>query len=314
VTEIVAAAPVEPVARRALDGAPRDEAHSGDYAAVVIDNMSPARPLSGLAKAVLVIEAPVESSITRILAFFDLAEDVPRIGPVRSARPYFIDWATEADAMFTHVGGSPEALERLESEDLRDLNEFSGGAYFWRDKERYAPHNAYTSTAEIRRAVERRHADRPLAEIAPWPFADDPAHADARSGVLAEDAPTLAIDYGATAYDVLWTYDAATNSYLRSQGGEFVSEDGGILRAKNVVVQFVEVTILDAIGRRRIDTDGPGTALILKDGSVVEGSWERTEGRTRFLGPDGDEIIFTTGTTWIQVVPIDTDVTTEGYE
>jgi hypothetical protein len=314
VTEIVAAVPAEPAARRALDGAPLDAEHSGDYAAVVIDNMTPARPSSGLAHAVLVIEAPVESSITRLLAFFDLTDEVERIGPVRSARPYFIDWATEADAMFVHVGGSPEALGRLEDEDLRDLNEFSGGAYFWRDKGRYAPHNAYTSTAEIRRAVERRHADRPLADVAAWRFADDAAHAEVGSGVLADDAPTFAIDYGAAAYDVVWTYDAATNSYLRSQGGDFVTEDGGILRAKNVVVQFAEVEILDAIGRRRIATAGPERALILKDGAVMEGTWERTDGRTRFLGSDGEEIIFNTGTTWIQVVPLGTDVTTEGYE
>jgi hypothetical protein len=300
--------PAEPVARRALDGKPLTAPDTSDYAAVMIDNMSPARPASGLSKAVLVIEAPVESSITRFLAYFDLADDVPKIGPVRSVRPYYLDWAAEADAMITHVGGSPEALTKLAASDARDLNEFSAGVYFWRDKERYAPHNAYTSTELMREAVANRYDDHVLAPVAPWKFKDDLAHAEAGPSMPATKAPTLRVDYRAPAYDVEWIYDAAANDYVRVQGGAPQADGATALRAKNVAVQFVTTKVLDAVGRRSVDTTGPGEASVFIDGTRMDGTWTRSGGRTRFLGPDGSEIVFNAGTTWIQVVPIGTEL------
>ncbi len=299
----------EPAFRRALDGKPLDAEHAGNYAAVIIDNMTPARPSSGLSAAVLVIEAPVESAITRLLAFFDLSDEVERIGPVRSVRPYYLDWAAESDAMIVHVGGSPAALDLLKSGTLRDLNEFSNGASFWRDQNRYAPHNTYTSTERMRASAERRYAGHEIRTAAPWLFRDDTA---ASSAEVVDDAvetgrAVLSVGYNATGYDVRWIHDPATNEYVREQGGK-LQKDGGVqLRAKNVAVQFTTVRVLDEVGRRSVRTTGTGKAIIATDGQFIEGMWETVDGRTRFLGPDGDEVVFLTGTTWIQVVP-------DGYE
>ncbi len=80
---------------------------------VVIDNNISARPQSGIDKAFLVVESPVEAGIPRLLAFFDEDQDVKKIGPVRSARPYFLDWNNELDSLFVHVGGSNEALDKI---------------------------------------------------------------------------------------------------------------------------------------------------------------------------------------------------------
>lgn len=313
----VPAVPKEPAARRALDGAPLEEPHSGEYVAVMIDNMTPARPASGLSKAALVIEAPVESAITRLLAFFDPADEVERIGPVRSVRPYYIDWAAEADAMLVHVGGSPEALDLLKAGDLRDLNEFTYGVAFWRDPERYMPHNAYTSTEKLRGAMARRYADYETKPADAWMFKDDLAHRGTKvvtGDVPGEGWPTMHLDYRASGYDVDWHYDAASNDYVRVQGG-VLQEDGTTpLRAKNVAVQFTVVKVLDAIGRRSVATTGTGDAIVATDGKVIHGTWETLEGRTRFVDEAGDEIVFNAGTTWIQVMPIGYEVTFQGYD
>jgi hypothetical protein len=310
------AVPKEPAARRALDGAPLDAPHSGDYVAVMIDNMSPARPASGLSKAVLVIEAPVESSITRLQAYFDPADEVAKIGPVRSVRPYYIDWATETDAMIVHVGGSPAALDILKAGNLRDLNEFFYGVAFWRDAERYAPHNAYTSTEKLRGAMAHKYGDHTAKAVPAWMFKDDAAHAKAALGDIAMDAewPTLHISYNAAPYDVDWRYDAGSNTYVREQGGK-LQEDGEVpLRAKNVAVQFTTVKVLDEVGRRSVVTKGSGDAIVATDGKIIKGTWETLNGRTRFVDAEGDEIVFNAGTTWVQVVPTGFDVTMQNYE
>lgn len=162
--------------RHPLDGAAVGEETEdlpGVYA-VMIDNAVDAWPPSGIERAFLVIEAPVEAGIPRYEAFFaaDAAEAVDKIGPVRSARPYFVDWANEFDALYAHVGGSNAALEVISSTGTFDLNEFYNASSFWRASDRYAPHNAYTSTellaAAVGRAEERGRAPDVLYGVWEW--------------------------------------------------------------------------------------------------------------------------------------------------
>ena len=131
---------------RMLDGVqvPFEEAALQPFA-VMVENSPDAWPLAGLAKANLVIEAPVEGSITRFLAVIDATTTVDQIGPVRSARPYFVDFANGLQAVYAHVGGSPEALSLIHVlSSFRNLDEFSSGKYFWRSSKRAMPHNTYT--------------------------------------------------------------------------------------------------------------------------------------------------------------------------
>lgn len=304
--DAAAAAPAEPAARRIIDGAPMDEEQKPlRYFAVVIDNLTVARPQAGIAAAPLVIEAPVEGGITRLLAIYPEGMDVPRVGPVRSARPYFLDWASEFDALFTHVGGSPEALEKLAAYDMRDLNEFFAGAYFSRDRSKSAPHNVFTSLEDLAAADAKRHGDRELPVVAGWRFKQDAA-ADERPETAA-----MRVKYGDSRMDVTWAYARETNDYVRSQGGrEHRDEDGSPVRAKNIVVQYAKVSVIDDVGRRRITTVGEGDALIAIDGIAVHGTWRKDarDARTRFYDASGNQIRFNAGPTWIEVVPTGTDV------
>lgn len=307
---VESAAPEEPAApthRRLIDGVPVPEEvpSSGRYFAAVIDNLAVARPQAGLAKASLVYEAPVEGGITRFMAIFPEDAEVELVGPVRSARPYFLDWASEFDALFAHVGGSPEALEKVRSYDMRDLNEFSAGGYFWRDTSRHAPHNVYTSLVRLAEADGKRFGDRAAPEVAGWRFKDD---------APAEERPpeaSVTVAYGDPKVHVTWTYEPATNTYVRSQGGVVQEDaDGTAVRAKNIVVQYTKVTVIDDVGRRKIVTVGEGDALIALDGALVHGTWRKDDrvSRTRFYDASGNQIRLNPGPTWIEVVPTDTPV------
>src|SRR6185369_4571690 len=116
--------------------------------AVMIENSEFARPQSGLDQAGVVFEAVAEGGITRFLTLFQ-DTNTAYLGPVRSVRPYYIQWALGFDAAIAHVGGSPEALSAMKSWSVKDLDQFANGSYFQRVNNRDAPHNVYTSTDQL---------------------------------------------------------------------------------------------------------------------------------------------------------------------
>lgn len=307
----VAIEPSVPTFRDPLTGLPLSAEPEGlpRVYAVMIDNSVDAWPPSGVDQAFLVIEAPVEASIPRLEAFFEAGTEVDKIGPVRSARPYFVDWADEFDALYAHVGGSNDALELISSRGTFDLNEFSHGNSYWRSSDRSAPHNAYTSTellaAAVLKAEERDRASDVL--YGTWSFKDA-----ALSSSANDQSSAIEVRFNSDLYAVDWTYDAQTGTYLRSQGGrESVTEGGVRLSASNVAVVVTDVEVLDAVGRREIRTTGTGTAWLLQDGVTREVTWKKpsvTE-RLAFYDEAGNEIEMNAGKTWIEVVPDESDVT-----
>lgn len=300
----------DPERRRAIDGMPLgEEGYRNNYYAVIIDDLEEARPASGLSKAPLVVELPVEGGITRFLAFFDAdGARAERIGPVRSARPYFIDWAEEFDAMLVHVGGSNAALQQLKGGNMRDLNQYYWGRYFWRDPSRFAPHNVYTSLENLRQVDDLRFPEYSVRDSGTWAFKDGAESVDPDPGQLRG----ITIEYGKDPYRVRWEYEPGSNSYVRYQGGTQQTDRGAVILARNVVVQYTKVTILDYVGRREIQTRGSGDAVVLRDGDIIYGSWQKDEGdRIRFLDADSEEIVLNAGTTWIEVVPLGTPIIEE---
>ncbi len=266
--------------------------------AVMIENSSDAWPLSGIEDAFLVIEAPVEAGIPRFEAFFANDMQVNKIGPVRSARPYYLDWNDELSGLYAHVGGSPEALDLIAEYDTLDLNEFSQGEYFWRDTaRRAAPHNVYTSTELLHEGLDELKPEQ--AAYDSWQFKlDAPFDVDPLS---------IVIDWGqGELYDVTWVYQPEINQYLRLQGNQVVeTQDGDQVLANNVVVMATNITVIDSLGRRQITTVGDGDALVVQDGRMILGRWQKTERteRLRFYTTAGEELAMNAGTTWIAVVP-----------
>ncbi len=155
-----------------LTGVFVEQAHSNQQVfGIMIDEHVDARPQSGIDQAFLVMEAPVEAGIPRLLAFFSQDQKMEKIGPVRSARPYFVDWALELAALYTHVGGSNEALDKIKNGATFDLNQFWHDSQFWRVTDRDAPHNVYTSTDLLGSYVkQKQNAGRPAPLYGVWKF------------------------------------------------------------------------------------------------------------------------------------------------
>ncbi|MFZ5364429.1 MAG: DUF3048 domain-containing protein [Patescibacteria group bacterium] len=272
--------------------------------AVQVENMIDARPLSGISRANLVYETLAEAGITRLLVFFTADAGTPEIGPVRSARPYFVDWVEEFGALYAHSGGSPEALRLIPQYDILDLNEFANGRFFWRSKKRYAPHNLYTSTGLLAEAFEAKEGE--VKNFTPWQFKDEVPD-ESRP----EEEKRVKIYFSTKTYEAGWQYNRETNDYLRYQSGLIQQDrDGSEVRAKNIVVQFAKMVVLDEVGRKDIDTIGNGEAIIFQDGIQIDGVWEKfARGeRTKFYDSNGVEIKFNPGVTWVEVVPIGTEV------
>lgn len=295
--------------RSSLNGAcTTQEGVSARTIGVMIENHVDARPQAGLVKASIVYEVPVEANITRFLALYPSTEIVEKAGPVRSARPYYLEWLSEyGDALYMHVGGSPEALDKIEAYDVFDLNEMTRGWYFWRADERSAPHNTYTSSKLWTKAL--KDYPRPANEVFDsWSFADDTDPACSEDCVA-----SVRVVFDTSAYEVEWRYVSSTRQYQRYQSGRpHQDEDGTPIFADTVIVQHANVTVIDDIGRRSIETAGSGSAAVFRDGYGIEGSWEKRgrSGRTMWRTEDGTDIPLRAGKIWVEVVGRNNRVTT----
>ncbi len=298
-----ALAPKGPVFVSILDGTvvTSSEAVVPQVVGVMIDNHPDARPQSGLGSAPVVYEAPAEGGITRFFAIFNASTSVSKVGPVRSARPYFLDWIKEYGAApYIHVGGSPAALATLASDDaLWDANQFWLDMYFWRSTDRYAPHNVYTSS-DLWSKLITRYSNRHVGRLwEGWIFS-------VIKPSVTTTAKTLTIPYVAS-YHVTWQYNSDTNVYQRFIFNKAqLADTGEGLYANTVVVQMVQNRVLDEVGREEITTVGSGEAWVLRDGKLVHGTWKKTSplNRTRFYDENNSEVSFVPGRTWVQVVPL----------
>lgn len=292
------------LARRLIDGVYVPEGDEVFYpVAVVIENHVDSRPSSGLARANLVFEAEAEGAVTRFLAVYADGADIAEIGPVRSARPYYADWAHEFNAVFSHCGGSPEALAQIIDEGIIDMNQFYNGRYFWRDQARYAPHNVYTSSANLKKFIE----DKTLSEVEylSWQYKDD-----SDSGQRPATS-SIEIGYRSKDFAVRWEYDNASNTYIRYMAGELHKDKSGeLIKAKNIVIMHTYVLDIDEMARLTMPTTGSGKAIICLDGKCENGKWrkESKKDRTRFYTAAAynndieKEAEFNAGTTWVEVV------------
>lgn len=285
---------------RRLDGMPTTTSSTERLQprAVMVDNQVDARPAFGLSSANIAIESPVEGGITRFLLIFDPSTELPQVGPVRSARPYFVDWAAGWHAAFFHVGGSPEALDQLKKTDtVVDINEMAKGWAFWRESTRVAPHQVMTS--QDRMNVVLQDAPTSTGWTGSWQF----TRSDASS--THGDVTQVKIPYGGS-YSVRWNYESSSNSYVRSVSGRAATPSDAPVKANNVVVLKTDARILDEKGRLKVRTTGSGEAVLYRDGKKFPMRWRRSSGEVlEFVDQDGTDVPLNPGKTWIQVTADD---------
>lgn len=265
--------------------------------AVMIENSREARPQSGLQEAGVVFEAIAEGGITRYIALYqDTAPE--SIGPVRSVRPYYIDWAFAFNPSIAHVGGSPEALQLLKTLKAQDLDQGANGSSFDRVTSRYAPHNVYTSFARLQALQQKKGFTS--SEFTGFVFKEkaEPAETPA--------ANTVNVNISGALYNSSYTYDKASNTYLRALAGTAHNDErtGKQIAPSNVVVMTMPYSIQSDRIHSQYGTIGSGEVQIFQDGSVVKGTWHKTsrESQITFVGADGQPIELSPGQTWLTAV------------
>lgn len=289
--------------RRALDGVcvEKSEEIYPELVAVMIENHPDARPQSGLADAAVVYEAPVEANYSRFMALFPKDMEIEKVGPVRSARPYYVNWVQEyAEPMYMHVGGSSDALEKIDQDAIFDMDEFYRGWYFWRSSDRYAPHNTYTSTKLWQKAWTDYGNEKKSDGYASWTYNDEalPACTDTC-------AHTVTATFLAPTYEAVWKYNTSTRQYERYQGGKpHVDQNGKQIVADTLIIQQVQTSVLDAVGRILMDTMANGKAIVFRDGHRIDATWmkETKKGKTKWVNVEGKDIPLRSGKIWIEVI------------
>lgn len=263
---------------------------------VMIENSPDARPQSGLKDAGIVFEAIAEGGITRFLALYEDAQP-DYIGPVRSARPYYLDFALAFDASLAHVGGSPEALAQIRSLGVADLDQFANGQYYTRIKSRYAPHNVYTSSANLD-AINAK-IGHTSSTFTSWARKKD-------QPLATPTARSIDLAVSSFLYNPHYEYDAVSNSYKRSEGGQpHVDErTNSQLTPKVVVALVMNYSIAGDRIHSVYDTVGSGHMYIFQDGGVTEGTWQKADRKAQFSFTDanGATIRFNSGQTWVTLV------------
>lgn len=255
---------------------------------VMIENSEEARPQTGLDTAGIVFETTTEAGITRYLALYQ--ENKPdEIGPVRSVRPAFVDWGMGFDASFAHVGGSDEALEKIDRQGAKSLNQFFNDGPYYRRADREAPHDMYARMNDlVKLQIEKKHKTAKFDEI---PRSDESPSEQSTAFVIS-------LEFSHPLFGVAFTYQPEKNNYARSLAGapHIDAATSEQITVKNLVVLQMSGDIMAV---------GSGNAKLFKDGVVHEAKWELTDYRSRLKLTDenGSELSLNRGDTWISVLP-----------
>jgi hypothetical protein len=280
--------------------------------AVMIDDSRAARPQSGFNAASIVYQATADGYETRYMLVFQ-ENDTRDVGPVRSARFFLAQWASEVKAAIAHYGGDRRTRRHIKynPQMFTDVDGLGrGNKAYHRIKSRRAPHNAYASTSSIRKVALKLGAEERMSRgIHLRPFID-PSPVEARAA-----SQRIRIPYRTNV--ISYRYDRAANVYQRSIDGKAHIDpaDDRRVAPTNVVLLFhkfrIDTKIERGHSRPDIRTLGSGDALVFREGRVVKATWskERDTTATIITDADGKEIPLVRGQTFIQVVPLKTKVT-----
>ncbi len=277
---------------------------------IMIENSVDARPQSGLTDAGVVFEAIAEGGITRFLALFQESQP-DYIGPIRSARPYYVRWAAGFDAAYTHSGGSGEALALIQSLGVKDMDHGAyGEKYFDRVSNRYAPHNVYTSMSRLDDLKNSKgYTSSKFTPFARINKEEEKDKTEQANTTPSTDTPATSISFNISSplYNTSYAYDASNNVYKRTMANQpHTDEKSGKQIAPTVVIALIANYSIHPDGVHSVyDNIGSGKVMIFQNGIMIEGTWEKPTDTASlaFKDSSGYDIELEPGQTWITAIP-----------
>lgn len=280
-----------------LTGEVQEKEFTARAVAVMVNNHPKARPQSGLSKADIVYEVLAEGDVTRFLAIYQ-SQKPEEIGPVRSARDYYVELAKGYDSLYVAHGYSPDAQEMLTSGFIDNLNGMKyDGTLFKRASFRKAPHNSYISFEHIQEGAEQNDFDmeRPPEALN---FSD-------KGPVSGEASQSVMISYNNNPlFNVVYDFNEEEGKYERYSNGEqtidYDSKDPVLV--ENLFIVEASHKIVDDAGRRNIDFESGGNAYLIQEGKLREVQWRNVDGRILPF-ENNEPVSLRKGSTWINIIP-----------
>ena len=285
----------------------------------MIDNNKNAQPQASLNKAYMVYEIIVEGGESRLMAIFKgVTADV--VGPIRSARHYFLDYGMENDVIYAHLGMSPQAEAGFEQFGIDHVNgqiydtgkARTSTSLYWRAKHKKAPHNAYTNTESILKIAQDKGWRTTSDKESVLNYVAEEVILDSEDAI---NVASVKIPY-AKGHTVEYKYDAETQRYTRYSKGKKMSDEttGEDVTTKNIIITFAEnYTLNDGEnkGRQDVITVGALDGYYITNGKAIKIKCvkESREDQTVYTNLNGEEIKVNDGNTWVNVCPIDANVT-----
>ncbi|MBE5905356.1 MAG: DUF3048 domain-containing protein [Lachnospiraceae bacterium] len=273
--------------------------------AFMMGNTSEAAPQSGIGKASVVYEIPVEGGITRLMGLIENYKRVKKIGSARSCRYYFVHYAMEYDALYCHFGQSKYAKSLLADARVNNINglENLAGQAYYRSNERKAPHNAYAVGARLYKFAKNKgyRLNYKKSQDSHFVFAKEEEPNRLKDGVSAKMVkPGYRID------NPVFTYSNKKGLYYRSQYGKphKDQEMKKQLSCKNIIIQYVSMGLFDDKKSLTMKTVGSGDGMFITNGKAVPITWSKkdTFAVTHYYGIGGKEVALNPGKTWVLIV------------
>lgn len=270
----------------------------------MIDNHKDARPQYGIGEADIVYEMPVEGGITRFMAIF-IEKKLKKIGPIRSAREYFVKLAYPYKGLYVHCGGSPYAYIAIKKLGIYDLDELKYRGYFKRDNNKKSPHNLFTSTILLNKAIKKFHI--PKTKRIPY-FGAKITNIESPQTNLGL-IKKIFIKYNKR-YAITYLYEKSKKIYIRyinDKPWKDALTDEPIM-ANNVIILFMssKLRTKDTEGRLMINVEGVGKGIVFTGGKFLPVRWVKHPKEPIFLmDKTGGRISLSPGKTWIQIISKD---------
>lgn len=283
--------------------------------AVMIDNHSDAWPQAGLQKAYMVYEIIAEGGETRLMALFKGA-DVEKIGPVRSARHYFLDYAMENDAIYAHFGQSPQAESDLKKYSISDINGIAeDGTTFKRVKDKYAPHNAVTSTEKLLQSAQNKKYRTSSDNKSVLHYVTDEIEFSEDDGAV--EADTVIIPHSQL-QTVKYVYDEQNKVYSRYARGKAQTDwdSKEPVTTKNIIITKCDNYTLNDVenkGRQGLKNIGTFDGYYITNGKAIKIKCIKNarEEKTIYQDLNGKEIDVNDGNTFVNICPINANIKLE---
>ena len=291
-----------------------DKAVNTRPCAIMVSNIKVALPQHGIGSADMCYEVLAEGGITRIMAVFADKDKIPKIGPVRSVRDYYVDLAEGINAVLVHFGGSPKGYEVIKSYGTDDIDGMTASSAFTQDKSLAAAkgreHSFFTNSKLLKPVAKSKGYKSKTSAYTMFDFVPEDSSADMSDGVPAKSVSVSFSGYCTATFN----YNKKSKKYLKGEFDEKQIDNNTKkqIAVKNVFVLKTSVSAIagDKHGRIKVDLSS-GSGKYISNGKMIDIKWKKGKhgDMLKYYTKDGEELKINRGKSWVCIIPKNNSVT-----